>query len=185
MNSFHFHSVSLNYSKLKQRIVQNDGIGCKNSYVKAMCFDGFRMALWISSLHWSINAITMSDLFQTMNTDKTVPITFETDQFKSQIFRMIHYHSDLKPKREWWKRIDPAIGISLDQLRLICAIQVLAHHSFLISDTFFWCSVSHRNFASRHGSGMAAKWKNLQRVRITLINIPSDNISLIRPIRSW
>jgi hypothetical protein len=42
----------------------------------------------------------------------------------------------------------------------------------------------HRNLASRHSSRMVAKWKNLQRTRTTLINIPSDNISLMSAIRS-
>jgi hypothetical protein len=46
-------------------------------------------------------------------------------------------------------------------------------------------SVSHRNLASRHSSRMAAKWKNLQGARTTLINIPSDNISLVSTIQTY
>jgi hypothetical protein len=106
MNPFHFHSGWLQYHKLRQIIVQSDGIG-------------FRMALGISSLQSSTNSITNSDLFQTMNTYKTLPIVFETDQFKSQVFRMIHHHSDHRPEWECCNRIDPVIGISPVQFPLI------------------------------------------------------------------
>jgi hypothetical protein len=117
------------------------------------------MTIWLFSIWWRAEITTLSRVVSW--------IIFSFDSFNC-----VYQRSPVNSLRGGLKiHISPSMAFS--------GRSHIVHQG----NCTYW--VFHRNLASRHSSRVMVKWKNLQRTWSTLINISSDNISLIGPPESW